>query len=112
MPSLRTSHRAKLLLVYMCCVVLASHPQLFSATQTKSVKDLARLSLSHPEYISVHEESKEATPPQLTQAYSIVSLENKIDVLFSFMRTHLQAKTLVFVSSCKQVRRASCLHME
>ena len=31
---------------------------LFSATQTKLVKDLARVSLKDPEYISVHEEAK------------------------------------------------------
>lgn len=31
---------------------------LFSATQTKSVKDLARLSLKDPEYIWVHEKAK------------------------------------------------------
>lgn len=31
---------------------------LFSATQTKSVKDLARLSLKNPEYVWVHEKAK------------------------------------------------------
>lgn len=31
---------------------------LFSATQTKSVKDLARLSLKDPEYVWVHEQAK------------------------------------------------------
>lgn len=31
---------------------------LFSATQTKSVKDLARLSLNNPEYVWVHEQAK------------------------------------------------------
>lgn len=31
---------------------------LFSATQTKSVKDLARLSLKNPEYVWVHEQAK------------------------------------------------------
>ena len=31
---------------------------LFSATQTKSVKDLARLSLKDPEYVWVHERAK------------------------------------------------------
>lgn len=31
---------------------------LFSATQTKSVKDLARLSLKDPEYVWVHEKAK------------------------------------------------------
>lgn len=40
--------------------IIASLPKkrqtlLFSATQTKSVKSLARLSLSEPEYLSVHE---------------------------------------------------------
>jgi superfamily II DNA/RNA helicase len=35
---------------------------LFSATQTKSVQDLARLSLKDPEYLSVHAESVTATP--------------------------------------------------
>ena len=33
----------------------------FSATQTKSVKDLARLSLRSPEYLAVHAESASAT---------------------------------------------------
>ena len=33
----------------------------------------------------------------------LVPLEEKLDVLWGFVRTHLQAKTLVFFSSCKQV---------
>lgn len=40
---------------------------LFSATQTKSVRDLARLSLKDPEYLSVHSESVTATPENLSQ---------------------------------------------
>lgn len=35
---------------------------LFSATQTKSVRDLARLSLSAPEYIAVDEAAAHAAP--------------------------------------------------
>jgi ATP-dependent RNA helicase DDX10/DBP4 len=31
-------------------------------------------------------------------------LDRKLDVLFSFIKTHLESKTLVFLSSCKQVR--------
>ena len=41
---------------------------LFSATQTKSVKDLARLSLDAPEYIAVHAEAAMPTPVKLQQA--------------------------------------------
>jgi ATP-dependent RNA helicase DDX10/DBP4 len=46
---------------------------LFSATQTKSVKDLARLSLSNPQYVAVHAQDKEVTPKQLLQNYVTVS---------------------------------------
>ncbi|KAG5462415.1 MAG: hypothetical protein BJ554DRAFT_5263, partial [Olpidium bornovanus] len=77
---------------------------LYSATQTKSVRDLARLSLSDPEYIAVHERSKSATPAGLSQHYMVTSLENKLNILWSFLKTHLQTKGIVFVSSCKQVR--------
>ncbi|KAI9143400.1 P-loop containing nucleoside triphosphate hydrolase protein [Paraphysoderma sedebokerense] len=77
---------------------------LFSATQTKSVKDLARLSLKDPDYVSVHEKSESATPQQLVQTYVVCELPDKLDILWSFMKTHLQQKTVVFVSSCKQVR--------
>ncbi|KAL7276022.1 ATP-dependent RNA helicase dbp4 [Rhizina undulata] len=77
---------------------------LFSATQTKNVSDLARLSLKDAEYVSVHEAAASATPAKLEQYYMVVPLHEKLDVLFSFLRSHLQAKILVFLSSCKQVR--------
>lgn len=77
---------------------------LFSATQTRSVQDLARLSLKDPEYLSVHAESAVATPARLQQTAIIVPLEQKIDMLWSFIKTHLNAKILVFLSSCKQVK--------
>ncbi|KAI8815436.1 P-loop containing nucleoside triphosphate hydrolase protein [Cladochytrium replicatum] len=77
---------------------------LFSATQTKSVKDLARLSLQSPEYVSVHESDSSATPQSLSQRYMVVDLRKKLSVLYSFIRTHLKQKTLIFLSSCKQVR--------
>ena len=76
---------------------------LFSATQTKSVKDLARLSLSDPEYVSVHEKDESSTPMQLSQKYIVLDLNQKLNVLYSFIKTHLKSKIIVFVSSCKQV---------
>ncbi|KAL4422731.1 hypothetical protein ABPG75_008928 [Micractinium tetrahymenae] len=77
---------------------------LFSATQTKSVKDLARLSLKDPEYVSVHAEAAAPTPVKLQQAYMECELQQKLDILWSFIKTHLKAKTIVFVSTCKQVK--------
>ncbi|CAG8790022.1 20257_t:CDS:10, partial [Dentiscutata erythropus] len=77
---------------------------LFSATLTKSVKDLARLSLQNPEHVAVHEDSDHSTPPSLLQHYLVCELPEKLDILFSFIKSHLQAKALVFLSSCKQVR--------
>ncbi|KAG0340731.1 ATP-dependent RNA helicase dbp4 [Podila horticola] len=77
---------------------------LFSATQTKSVKDLARLSLKDPEYVAVHEKSEYSTPKNLSQYYMVVPLDKKLDVMFNFIKTHLTAKGIVFLSSCKQVR--------
>ncbi|KAL2840204.1 P-loop containing nucleoside triphosphate hydrolase protein [Aspergillus pseudoustus] len=77
---------------------------LFSATQTKKVSDLARLSLQDPEYVSVHETASSATPSKLQQHYVITPLAQKLDTLWSFIRSNLKAKTIVFFSSGKQVR--------
>jgi ATP-dependent RNA helicase DDX10/DBP4 len=77
---------------------------LFSATQTKSVGDLARLSLRNPEYVAVHEKSDRSTPDALIQNYLVCDLPQKLDILFSFLRTHLKSKIIIFLSSCKQVR--------
>lgn len=97
---------------------------LFSATQTKNVSDLARLSLSKPKYISVvdpenptavlgvSETSNSSssqvthvpTPKNLEQFYMILPLDEKLDMLWSFIRSHLKSKILVFFSSSKQVR--------
>ncbi|KAL0485060.1 hypothetical protein AKO1_011820, partial [Acrasis kona] len=77
---------------------------LFSATQTKSVKDLARLSLkkSNTEYVSVHE--AEPVPTKLVQTFIECELFEKVDVLFSFIKSHLKNKIVVFVSTMKQVK--------
>ncbi|KAI0942852.1 hypothetical protein AcV7_002148 [Taiwanofungus camphoratus] len=78
---------------------------LFSATQTQSVSDLARLSLKDPVYISVQEQDNQgATPKSLEQHYVVCELDKKLDILWSFIKSHLQSKVLVFMSSCKQVR--------
>ncbi|KAF1816785.1 P-loop containing nucleoside triphosphate hydrolase protein [Eremomyces bilateralis CBS 781.70] len=77
---------------------------LFSATQTKRVSDLARLSLQDPEYISVHEAATAATPQSLQQNYVVAPLPEKLDTLWSFLQTAKKSKIIVFLSSGKQVR--------
>lgn len=77
---------------------------LFSATQTKSVKDLARLSLKDPEYVWVHEKAKFSTPATLEQSYVVCELHQKVNMLFSFIRNHLKKKIIVFFACCKEVQ--------
>ncbi|KAH7921470.1 DEAD-domain-containing protein [Leucogyrophana mollusca] len=79
---------------------------LFSATQTQSVTQLARLSLKDPVPIGVDEVggSSSATPASLSQHYTVCTLDKKLDILWSFLKTHLHSKILVFLSSGKQVR--------
>ncbi|KAI0268056.1 P-loop containing nucleoside triphosphate hydrolase protein [Russula aff. rugulosa BPL654] len=72
---------------------------LFSATQTQSVSDLARLSLQD---LSSSTQTTEGSthlelPASLERHYAICSLESKIDVL-------CLSKTVIFLSSAKQVR--------
>ena len=66
--------------------------------------DLARLSLDKPVFVSVHEHSDKATPDQLAQTYTICELNDKINMLWSFIKSHKKKKLLVFMQSCKQVK--------
>ncbi|KAF8227318.1 DEAD-domain-containing protein [Tricholoma matsutake] len=88
---------------------------LFSATQTQSVSDLGRLSLTHPIPIGLPTDLKDNSSPSYTstattlpssleQHYSITTLDQKLSLLWGFLKTHLHNKILVFFSSCKQVR--------
>lgn len=77
---------------------------LFSATQSKRVSDLARLSLKDPEYVSVHEDAESTTPTNLQQSYIVTPLPEKLETLWGFVRVNLKSKIIVFFSSTKQVR--------
>lgn len=50
-----------------------------------------------------------ASPKHLQQLYITVSIHEKIDTLFNFLRTHNNKKIIVFVSCCKQVRFLSTI---
>ncbi|CAD8206942.1 unnamed protein product [Paramecium pentaurelia] len=77
---------------------------LFSATQTKKVDDLARLSLNQPIYIGVDDIAQEATVNGLEQGYVIVESDKKFLLLFTFLQLNSDKKIMVFMSSCNSVK--------
>jgi ATP-dependent RNA helicase DDX10/DBP4 len=79
---------------------------LFSATQTRKTKDLARLSMKDPEFVSCFPEGKEMTPKALKQAYVVCELHNKLQAVLDFLQHHCELRTICFFSSCQQVSRA------
>ncbi len=79
---------------------------LFSATQTKRVADLARLSLHEPQYVKAHE-TDVAVPESLSQHCIVCELGEKLDTLWSFLRAHTKTKIIVFFATRQQVRHAA-----
>ncbi|TYG76660.1 hypothetical protein ES288_D03G131200v1 [Gossypium darwinii] len=71
---------------------------LFSATQTKKVEDLARLSFqTTPIYIDVDDGRKK-------QGYCVVHSSKRFILLYSFLKRNLSKKVMVFFSSCNSVK--------
>lgn len=77
---------------------------LFSATQTNSVEDLARVSLRDPITISIDEDAPTMTPDSLKQKYTVINLEQKLSFLWAFIKRRKKSKILVFIATCKQTR--------
>lgn len=78
---------------------------LFSATQTKNVEDLARLSIRNkPVYVNVHEDADQATVSSLEQGYVVCPSEKRFLLLYSFLRKTRKKKVMVFFSSCNSVK--------
>ncbi|XP_073219940.1 DEAD-box ATP-dependent RNA helicase 27-like isoform X2 [Cicer arietinum] len=78
---------------------------LFSATQTKKVEDLARLSFqTAPIYIDVDDGRKKVTNEGLLQGYVVVPCAKRFMVLYSFLKRHRSKKVMVFFSSCNSVK--------
>ncbi|KAI3385812.1 hypothetical protein SNEBB_002235 [Seison nebaliae] len=77
---------------------------LFSATRTKNLDSLIKLSLKNPVDISSHELSALMTPDKLKQYYMDVKVEEKIHILWNFIKIHVNSKILIFVQTCKQAR--------
>jgi len=79
---------------------------LFSATQTRDVSNIAALSLKKPEYLGVYDKEKTSTPDSLQQSYVVLPLEHKLNAVYSFVKSHLKCKSIIFLASCAQVRHA------
>ena len=77
---------------------------LYSATQTKKVEDLARLSIQGtPLYVGVHDEDVAATVSGLQQGYVICLSEKRFQLLYTFLKKNKSKKVMVFFSSCNSV---------
>ncbi|EEF33161.1 dead box ATP-dependent RNA helicase, putative [Ricinus communis] len=78
---------------------------LFSATQTKKVEDLARLSFQiTPVYIDVDDGRTKVTNEGLQQGYCVVHSAKRFILLYSFLKRNLSKKVMVFFSSCNSVK--------
>ncbi|KAI3720125.1 hypothetical protein L6452_21035 [Arctium lappa] len=83
----------------------ARQTALFSATQTKKVEDLARLSFQNtPVYIDVDDGRTRVTNEGLQQGYCVVPSTKRFILLYSFLKRNLSKKVMVFFSSCNSVK--------
>lgn len=73
---------------------------LFSATQTKEVKDLMRAGLRNPVLVSVKEKATVSTPKLLQNYYVIVEPEYKLAVLLDFIEKQQVQKAMLFFPTC------------
>ncbi|XP_005397750.1 PREDICTED: ATP-dependent RNA helicase DDX18 [Chinchilla lanigera] len=78
---------------------------LFSATQTRKVEDLARISLKkEPLYVGVDDDKTNATVDGLEQGYVVCPSEKRFLLLFTFLKKNRKKKLMVFFSSCMSVK--------
>ncbi|XP_038870979.1 ATP-dependent RNA helicase DDX18-like [Salvelinus namaycush] len=78
---------------------------LFSATQTRKVEDLARISLKkEPLYVGVDDNKDNATVDGLEQGYVVCPSEKRFMLLFTFLKKNRNKKLMVFFSSCMSVK--------
>jgi ATP-dependent RNA helicase DDX18/HAS1 len=69
---------------------------LFSATQTRKVEDLARLSMrENPIYTGVHDDAKQATVDNLLQGYVVCPAQKRFLLLYSFLKKNKNKKIMV-----------------
>ncbi|CAK4629060.1 unnamed protein product [Aphanomyces euteiches] len=88
------------------CIPKTRQTMLFSATQTKKVEDLIKVSIQGtPVYVGVDDEANsEATVQTLEQGYVVTPSDKRFLLLFTFLKKNLNKKVMVFFSSCNAVK--------
>ena len=80
---------------------------MFSATADAKTKRVADSVLrSEFSYFSVDPQDQLAAGVAVNHYFMSVPAKDKLDTLFSFVKSHQKSKCIVFFSSCKQVRFA------
>ena len=79
---------------------------LFSATQTKKVEDLARVSIRKKDsvYVEIENETSLATAAGIEQGYVMCPSDKRFLLLFTFLKKNKNKKIMVFFSSCNSVK--------
>ena len=78
---------------------------LFSATQTKKLDDLVKVSFrKKPVYIGVDDNRSISTVAGLEQGFVVVPSERRFLLLYTFLKRSLKKKVIVFMSSCNAVK--------
>jgi ATP-dependent RNA helicase DDX18/HAS1 len=77
---------------------------LFSATQTKKVEDLCRVSLRDPYMVEISSKLLAPTVVNLEQGFVKIESDMKFRLLFTFLRKNVNKKIMVFMSSCHAVK--------
>lgn len=79
---------------------------LFSATQTKQVEDLARVSINKEQavFVEVPSETNLATVAGLEQGFVTCPSDKRFLLLFTFLKKNKKKKVMVFFSSCNSVK--------
>uniref|UniRef100_A0A2I3TTI0 ATP-dependent RNA helicase n=1 Tax=Pan troglodytes TaxID=9598 RepID=A0A2I3TTI0_PANTR len=78
---------------------------LFSATQTRKVEGLARISLKkEPLYFGVDDDKANATVNGLEKGYVVCPSKKRFLLLFTFLKKKQKKKLMAFFSSCMSVK--------
>eukprot|EP00834_Sanchytrium_tribonematis_P005818 NODE_380_length_8387_cov_0.529440.p2 type:complete len:681 gc:universal NODE_380_length_8387_cov_0.529440:4174-2132(-) len=76
---------------------------LYSATISNEVSEISKQYLDTPTTIKLYNDDI-MTPKLLNQRYMEVEANDKLNVLWSYIKSHLNSKSMIFFTTCKQVK--------